>query len=145
MLSPEEYAALTHDTTQTLIKDTLGGRKNISPQNVYEVAQLYACGALKVQCVGLQCVGFGEGLYQALLEQAEVCKRAGRWRGVVPGVGVIGSGVPVGGGLGTAGAAWNVAANLVGSGQGTVPEIVKLPTMSGIGSENASSEDFANF
>jgi hypothetical protein len=60
----------TYQTTQTIIKDTLSGRKNTSPQNVYETGQLYTAGALKVACVGLQCVGFNQVMYKALLEHA---------------------------------------------------------------------------
>ncbi|KAH8100307.1 mitochondrial ribosomal subunit S27-domain-containing protein [Cristinia sonorae] len=137
-LSPAEYGALSSTTSQSLIKETLSGRKNTSPQNVYETAQLYTCGALRVACVGLQCVGFSENLYRALLEQAEVCGKAGRWRGAVT-TGSVANTQPVGAGLGigTVGAAWNVAANLVGSGQGSVPGIVKLPpTATGLGVEN---------
>jgi len=57
-------------TTQALIRETLAGRKNLSPQNLYETGQLYAAGALRVACVGLQCVGFSTGMYHAVLEQA---------------------------------------------------------------------------
>lgn len=53
-----------------IIKETLAGRKNLSAQNNYETNQLYAAGALKVACVGLQCVGFNEGLYRGLLDHA---------------------------------------------------------------------------
>lgn len=31
---------------------------------MYEVNQLYACGALKVACVGLQCIGLNRELYE---------------------------------------------------------------------------------
>ena len=137
-LSSSEYNALSPTTSQSLIKETLSGRKNTSPQNVYETAQLYTCGALRVACVGLQCVGFSEGLYRALLEQAELCAKVGRWRGVVtpsggmqsqsPSIAGAGSAASVAvGGLGGGSAAWSVAANLVGSGQGSIPGIVKLP------------------
>ncbi|KAK7040270.1 hypothetical protein VNI00_009737 [Paramarasmius palmivorus] len=68
-LTPKEWEALSNETTQALIKDTLAGRKNISPQNVYETAQLYAAGALKVACIGLQCVGFNRMLYHAIQDQ----------------------------------------------------------------------------
>ncbi|TCD66414.1 hypothetical protein EIP91_001405 [Steccherinum ochraceum] len=128
-LSATEYNALSQTTSQALIKETLSGRKNTSPQNLYETAQLYVCGALTVACVGLQCVGFSEGLYRALLDQAEVCGKVGRWRGVVTAAFASG-----GSGLGSVGAAWNVAANLVSSGQTTIPGIVKLPVT--LGSEN---------
>jgi len=67
-VSPSDTEA--QQTTQAIIKDTLSGRKNTSPQNGYETGQLYAAGALKVACVGLQCVGFNQVMYKALLEHA---------------------------------------------------------------------------
>jgi hypothetical protein len=77
-LTTEEWEALSTETTQTLIKETLAGRKNLSPQNLYETAQLYAVGALRVACIGLQCVGFSSAMYRAVLEQAAL----GKWRGI---------------------------------------------------------------
>ena len=62
--------------SQAVIKETLTHRKNTSPQNVYETSQLYAAGALKVACIGLQCIGFNIGLYRTILEAADRC--AGR-------------------------------------------------------------------
>ena len=41
---------------------------------------MYAVGALKVACVGLQCVGFNSGLYHTIMEQAEKCRQNGRWK-----------------------------------------------------------------
>jgi hypothetical protein len=52
------------------VKETLSGRKNSSPQNTYETSQLYAAGALKVACVGLQCVGFNQTVYKSILDHA---------------------------------------------------------------------------
>jgi len=69
-----------YKTSQSLIKETLTGRKNTSPQNVYETGQLYAAGALKVACIGLQCVGFNNALYRMLMEHAAKCTQTGRWR-----------------------------------------------------------------
>ncbi|KAG1736902.1 uncharacterized protein EDB91DRAFT_496440 [Suillus paluster] len=77
-LTMQEWEALSTETTQTLIKETLSGRKNVSPQNVYETGQLYAVGALRVACIGLQCVGFSSVMYRAVLEQATL----GKWRGI---------------------------------------------------------------
>ncbi|KAG1799380.1 uncharacterized protein HD556DRAFT_1458136 [Suillus plorans] len=77
-LTTEEWEALSIETTQTLIKETLAGRKNLSPQNLYETGQLYAVGALRVACIGLQCVGFSSAMYRAVLEQAAL----GKWRGI---------------------------------------------------------------
>ncbi|KAG1819769.1 uncharacterized protein BJ212DRAFT_1267581, partial [Suillus subaureus] len=77
-LTTEEWEALSTETTQTLIKETLAGRKNLSPQNIYETAQLYAVGALRIACIGLQCVGFSSAMYRAVLEQAAL----GKWRGI---------------------------------------------------------------
>jgi len=93
-------------TTQSIIKDTISGRKNTSPQNIYETAQLYAAGALKVACVGLQCVGFNNSMYRAILEQANKCALSGKWKSAVVGGGVIAG---VGNGLGSGGA-WNSGA-----------------------------------
>ncbi|KAI0251360.1 hypothetical protein BJV78DRAFT_1126595, partial [Lactifluus subvellereus] len=70
----------SYSTTQSLIKETLAGRKNVSPQIVYETTQLYLAGALKIACVGLQCVGFNDLLYRTILEQATKCAQSGRWR-----------------------------------------------------------------
>lgn len=56
------------------------GRKNVSPQNLYEISQLYAIGALKIACVGLQCVGFNATLNRTIMEQASKCQSNGRWR-----------------------------------------------------------------
>ncbi|KAF8638783.1 hypothetical protein AX17_001842 [Amanita inopinata Kibby_2008] len=69
-LTVKEWADLSPETTQAIIKETLSGRKNTSPQNVYETGQLYAAGALKVACVGLQCVGFNQVMYKGILEHA---------------------------------------------------------------------------
>lgn len=99
------YSFLSHastrlQTSQSLVKETIAHRKNVSPQNIYEVGQLYAAGALRAACIGLQCIGFNDALYKGLLVQAENCAKTGRWRGP-----------PVGVGLGT-GAMWNANAGL---------------------------------
>lgn len=78
-----------------ITKETLAGRKNLSAQNSYETNQLYAAGALKAACIGLQCVGFNEGLYRGLLDHATACAQGTVKRRV---------------GLGP-GASWNVQAN----------------------------------
>lgn len=52
------------------MKETIAGRKNTSPQNIYETSQLYTSGALRVACVGLQCVGFNDDVYRAILDQS---------------------------------------------------------------------------
>ena len=67
-------------TSTMLIKDTLAGRKNTSPANQYEIGQLYSAGALKIACVGLQCVGFNVSLYRTIMEQATKCQQNGRWK-----------------------------------------------------------------
>ncbi|KAI6140412.1 hypothetical protein BKA82DRAFT_4398319 [Pisolithus tinctorius] len=69
-LTTQEWELLSTETTQAIIKETLAGRKNVSPQNTYEASQLYAAGALKVSCVGLQCIGFNHEVYHAVLEQS---------------------------------------------------------------------------
>ncbi|KAH9062748.1 hypothetical protein EDB87DRAFT_259550 [Lactarius vividus] len=80
-LTSKEFEQLSTETTQALIKETLAGRKNVSPQTVYETTQLYLAGALKIACVGLQCVGFNNLLYRTIIEQATRCAQTGRWRG----------------------------------------------------------------
>lgn len=80
-LTSKEFEQLSTETTQALVKETLAGRKNVSPQTVYETTQLYMAGALKIACVGLQCVGFNNLLYRTIIEQATRCAQTGRWRG----------------------------------------------------------------
>lgn len=63
-----------------LVKETLINRKNTTPTVQYEVSQLYAAGALKIACVGLQCVGFNSSLYHTIMEQAAKCQQNGRWK-----------------------------------------------------------------
>ena len=78
-----------------IVKDTLAGRKNTSPTVHYEVSQLYAAGALKVSCVGLQCVGFDMDIYTSILEQASKCQQTGRWKTNWAAPGQNTSGFPV--------------------------------------------------
>ncbi|KAG6876599.1 hypothetical protein C0992_012307 [Termitomyces sp. T32_za158] len=97
-LTTKEWTALPAEVTQLIVKETIVARKNTSPQNVYEVTQLYAAGALKVACVALQCVGFNHGMYRALLEQARVFTQSkwtaatGKASPVPPSVPGLGSG-----------------------------------------------------
>ncbi|KAL5533482.1 hypothetical protein ACEPAF_5258 [Sanghuangporus sanghuang] len=79
--STKEWNELDAETSGVLVKETLVGRKNTSPTVQYEVSQLYSAGALKIACVGLQCVGFNLALYHNILEQAAKCRQGGRWRG----------------------------------------------------------------
>ncbi|KAA1475825.1 hypothetical protein DENSPDRAFT_784109, partial [Dentipellis sp. KUC8613] len=79
-LTTREWEHLSPETAQALIKETLAGRKNTSPQNIYETTQLFSAGALKIACVGLQCIGFNNALYRTVLEQAGKCAQSGRWR-----------------------------------------------------------------
>ena len=44
------------------------------------MTQLYSAGALKIACVGLQCIGFNNTLYRTILEQAAKCMQSGKWR-----------------------------------------------------------------
>ncbi|KAF4578320.1 hypothetical protein EYR36_000127 [Pleurotus pulmonarius] len=69
-LTTKEWDALSTETTSAIVKDTILARRNSSPQNIYEVTQLYTCGALKVACIGLQCVGFNLAVFHALLDHA---------------------------------------------------------------------------
>ena len=84
-------------TSQLLVKETIVSRKNTSPQNFYETSQLYAAGALKVACVGLQCIGFNNVLYRT------ICAQSGKWRGSAEASSGEGSGL----GSGTV---WNSSA-----------------------------------
>ncbi|KAJ4482885.1 hypothetical protein C8J55DRAFT_45767 [Lentinula edodes] len=72
-LTVMEWEALSSETTQAIVKETVEGRKNTSAQNIYEVTQLYAAGALKVAVIALQCVGFNQSMYHLLLEHASKC------------------------------------------------------------------------
>ncbi|KAN0073785.1 hypothetical protein V8E55_012039 [Tylopilus felleus] len=69
-LTVQEWESLSTETTQAIVKETLAGRKNVSPQNHYETSQLYAAGALRVACIGLRCVGFSDDTYRGVLEQS---------------------------------------------------------------------------
>jgi hypothetical protein len=88
-------AADRFQTMQAIIRETLAGRKTTSPQNVYETTQLYAAGALRVSCVGLQCVGFNTELYRAVLEHATKFIQGTKWKA----------------GRNISGAGWNIQAN----------------------------------
>lgn len=71
-------------TTQAIVKETIEGRKNTSAQNIYEVTQLYAAGALKVAVIALQCVGFNQSMYHLLLEHASKCTSSAGNVGTTP-------------------------------------------------------------
>ncbi|KAI6004915.1 hypothetical protein EDD15DRAFT_2515505 [Pisolithus albus] len=88
-LTTQEWELLETETTQALIKETLAGRKNVSPQNTYETGQLYAVGALRVSCVGLQCIGFNNEVYHAVLEQSRFVHwtRSSGWTAPTPRAG----------------------------------------------------------
>ncbi|TFK20120.1 hypothetical protein FA15DRAFT_625850 [Coprinopsis marcescibilis] len=68
VVSTKEWESLSNETTSALIKETLAARKNCTPQTTYETGQLYAAGALKLACVGLQCVGFNQEVYHSVSE-----------------------------------------------------------------------------
>ena len=70
---------LSYQAKSALLKETLSGRRNISPQIIYEAGQLHSAGALKIACVGLQCVGFDQGLYNALLRHGKKAQLSGEW------------------------------------------------------------------
>ncbi|KAJ3001075.1 hypothetical protein NUW54_g6662 [Trametes sanguinea] len=111
-LCTQEWECLSTETSQALIKETLAGRKNTSPQNGYETGQLYAAGAFKVACIGLQCIGFNDALYRGLLEHAAHCTLTGKWRATTHNQPYV-SGVATGLGLGSPaqGIAWNINVN----------------------------------
>ncbi|KZT18832.1 hypothetical protein NEOLEDRAFT_115067 [Neolentinus lepideus HHB14362 ss-1] len=77
-LTIEEWENLSNETSQALVKETLAARKNTSPANIYETCQLYAVGALGIACVGVQCVGFNNALYRAILEYGQKSAQSGR-------------------------------------------------------------------
>ncbi|KAG6860567.1 hypothetical protein C0995_009781 [Termitomyces sp. Mi166 len=106
-LTTKEWAVLPAEVTQLIVKETIVARKNTSPQNVYEVTQLYAAGALKVACVALQCAGFNNTMYRALLEQARIFTQS-KWAAAMGKASPVPTSVP---GLGS-GSVWNVNANL---------------------------------
>ncbi|KAH9857469.1 hypothetical protein C2E23DRAFT_899910 [Lenzites betulinus] len=124
-LCPQEWECLSAETSQALIKETLVGRKNTSPQNVYETGQLYSAGALKIACIGIQCISFNEAMYRGLMEHAAQCTQSGKWRAM--GFGGGGAGL----GLGTA---WNTNSTLSPPGSGTTNSGSSLPPPSTIGS-----------
>lgn len=103
MFDHELITVVGPQTTQLLVKETLLSRKNTSPQNHYETAQLYAVGALKIACVGLQCVGFNNTLYRT------ICAQSGKWKNTTTEMST--TSLPTGTGLGN-GAIWNL--NVVG-------------------------------
>ncbi|KAJ7835267.1 hypothetical protein B0H14DRAFT_3871178 [Mycena olivaceomarginata] len=86
-------------------------------------AQLYATGVLRVACVGLRCVGFNQGVYRGVLEQAAAAWVAhssgkgglgmggGAWNATVNGNGAAGEGV--------GGVAGGIAGMTIGGGGGT--------------------------
>jgi hypothetical protein len=77
---------------QALVKETIAGRRGSAPQNMYETRQQYSAGILKVACVGLQCVGFNNELYRAVLEHAASLTQGTKPKSV----------------FGTTGVGWNV-------------------------------------
>ncbi|KIM87329.1 hypothetical protein PILCRDRAFT_3823 [Piloderma croceum F 1598] len=125
-LNTKEWEALSNETTQLLVKETIASRKNTSPQNFYETSQLYAAGALKVACVGLQCVGFNDVLYRT------ICAQSGKWRASAdasPGAAA---------GLGS-GAAWNSSVLGDTDGVGTIGDgTTKTTGRNASGNENVS-------
>ncbi|KAL1742206.1 hypothetical protein HDZ31DRAFT_75657 [Schizophyllum fasciatum] len=108
-LSVKEWSELSDEATQAIAKETLAARKNTSPQHFFEVKELYAVGALRVACVGLQCIGYNKQMHRALLDQVKVC-RAGRWSRPATAMGGAssmpdGRASAMGGGMGEAGRA----------------------------------------
>ncbi|THV06900.1 hypothetical protein K435DRAFT_789004 [Dendrothele bispora CBS 962.96] len=159
-LTTKEWEALSDETMQSIIKETISGRKNTSPQNIYEITQLYAAGALKVACIALQCIGFNKEVYKGILEHVDKWEKdahtreaqtpGGRWKGSTGGgregraghgpmTGPLGSSVGgVGLGLGS-GTVWNVNAN-VGSGTGaSIGDLVGPMSSMGFGVRSATS------
>ncbi|KAG6811809.1 hypothetical protein H0H92_005732 [Tricholoma furcatifolium] len=113
-LTTKEWDALPTEVVSLLDKETLVGRKNTTPQNTYEVNQLYAAGALKIACVALQCVGFNVEMYQAMLGQADAVMQS-KWASMTTTAASAAekaSPAPtILSGLGS-GALWNINANM---------------------------------
>ncbi|KAF9441637.1 hypothetical protein P691DRAFT_470890 [Macrolepiota fuliginosa MF-IS2] len=84
-LAVKEWAELPTEAANYLVKETISGRKNVSPQNIYEVNQLYNAGALKVACVGLQCVGFNQDVYRSVLDHASKFTQT-KWKNMSPSI-----------------------------------------------------------
>ncbi|KAG5642805.1 hypothetical protein DXG03_002089 [Asterophora parasitica] len=145
-LTTKEWAELPIESTQAIVKETIAARKNTSPQNVYEITQLYAAGALKTACVGLQCVGFNNAMYKALLEQARLFAQS-KWvaSAAMVSVGTAAKASPApasvvvpGEGLGS-GSAWNTAVGVTAAGEagdaagaGCVPKLGTPATLASI-------------
>ncbi|KIY46494.1 hypothetical protein FISHEDRAFT_60324 [Fistulina hepatica ATCC 64428] len=75
-LSDEASPAPSCSAMSLLVKETIAGRKNTSPQHFFEARELYAAGALRVACIGLQCVGFNKEMHRLLLDHAATYGRA---------------------------------------------------------------------
>ncbi|KAF9481346.1 hypothetical protein BDN70DRAFT_855397 [Pholiota conissans] len=82
ILTTKEWSQLPAETTSAIIRETIAARKNSSPQNTYETSQLYASGALKVACIGLQCVGFSQDIYKAILEHSAKLNET-KWKSLI--------------------------------------------------------------
>jgi len=103
------------------VKETIAGRKNSSPQNTYETSQLYASGALKVACVGLQCVGFNQEVYRSILEHSSKFSET-KWKSVAASASISpGTASP------TPNSAPTAAGTPTGSGHTTPNPLVKTP------------------
>ncbi|KAF9032980.1 hypothetical protein BJ165DRAFT_1568111, partial [Panaeolus papilionaceus] len=82
-MSTTEWAQLSNEAISAIVKETIAARKNSSPQNTYETTQLYAAGALKVTCVGLQCVGFNQEVYKSMIEHSIKFSES-KWKTMIP-------------------------------------------------------------
>ncbi|KAF5349492.1 hypothetical protein D9756_008913 [Leucocoprinus leucothites] len=69
-LTLKEWVELLTETANYLVEEIISARKHISPQNIYEVNQLYNAGVPKIASVGLECVGFNQEVYKSFLERA---------------------------------------------------------------------------
>ncbi|KAI9507026.1 hypothetical protein F5148DRAFT_165934 [Russula earlei] len=58
-LTTKEFEQLSTETTQSLVKETLAGRKNVSPQTVYETSQLYLAGLSSIKQRGVHKLAVG--------------------------------------------------------------------------------------
>ncbi|RXW16121.1 hypothetical protein EST38_g9736 [Candolleomyces aberdarensis] len=82
VVSTKEWEQFSPEATSAIIRETLAGRKSTTPQNNYETGQLYAAGALKLACIGLQCAGFNMDLYHSISDLATKFTQA-KWKAAV--------------------------------------------------------------
>jgi hypothetical protein len=134
---------LRPQATQAIIKETVAGRKNTSPQNIYEIGQLYAAGALKVACIGLQCVSFNNTMYKALLEHAEVFARTRAREGYHSPSRMVNSPAFSGPVSGTTSPALSVGPGMIGTGHSPLMQTTMLQTPPIMAGRSSAGENWS--